>query len=64
MQELIDKLKANGLSEEQAIQAIDTIKGYIQSKLPPMMHDMVDNFLKTNDGDNDDISNMMKNFGA
>mgnify|MGYP001555132778 CR=1 FL=1 len=54
MQELIDKLKANaGLTDEQAIKSLQTIKEYIQSKLPPMMQGMVDNFLGSAGADND-----------
>ena len=35
MQELIDKLKAEaGLTDEQAIQAISTIKNYVVEKFP------------------------------
>ena len=44
-----------GLTQEQAVKAISTIKDYIQSQLPPMMHGMVDNFLKS-DADNNDIT--------
>jgi hypothetical protein len=49
---LIDRA---GLTQEQAVKAIETIKDYIQSQLPPMMHGMVDNFLKS-DSDNNDIT--------
>jgi len=49
MQELVQHLQENaGLTEEQAIKAIDAIKGYLQSKLPPMFSGMVDNFLGSN----------------
>lgn len=35
MQELIDKLKAEaGLTDEQAIQAINSIKNYVVEKFP------------------------------
>lgn len=64
MQDLINELKEKaGLTEEQALQSIQTIKEFIQSKLPPMMHGMVDNFLNSNDGD-DQLGDMMKNFGG
>ncbi|MBS1688478.1 MAG: hypothetical protein JSS96_07120 [Bacteroidetes bacterium] len=54
MQELIDKLKHDaGLTDEQAIKSLQTIKEYIQSKLPPMMQGMVDNFLGSTGADND-----------
>jgi hypothetical protein len=56
MQELIDQLKSKaGLTEDQAIKAVHTIKEFIQSKLPPMMHGMVDNFLAQNKNDDDDF---------
>jgi hypothetical protein len=34
MQELIDKLKAEGLTEEQAYKAIEVIKGFTKEKFP------------------------------
>jgi hypothetical protein len=47
MEKIINQLKEQaGLTDEQALKAIDIIKGYIQTKLPPAMHGMVDNFLK------------------
>lgn len=43
MQELIDKLKAEaGLTEEQAKQAINTIKNYVVEKFP-MLEGAVNN---------------------
>lgn len=46
MQDLIKQLKDNaGLTEDQAIRSLKTIKDYIQSKVPPMMHGLIDNFL-------------------
>jgi ElaB/YqjD/DUF883 family membrane-anchored ribosome-binding protein len=46
MQDLIKQLKDEaGLTEEQAIKSLYVIKGYIQSKVPPMMHGLIDNFL-------------------
>lgn len=48
MNELITQLTEKAsLTEEQAHKALDVIKEYIQSQLPPMMQGMVDNFLKT-----------------
>jgi nucleoid DNA-binding protein len=56
MQDLIEQLKSKaGLSDEQAVKAIETIKEFIQSKLPPMMQGMVDNFIGTQTNDKDDI---------
>jgi hypothetical protein len=34
MQELIDRLKAEGLTEEQALKAIDVIKDFTKQKFP------------------------------
>ncbi len=66
MQQLIDQLKNEvGLTEEQAHKSITTIKEFIQSKLPPMMHEVVDNFLKDSGDDGDDpLGDMMKSFGS
>jgi hypothetical protein len=52
MQDLIEQLKSKaGLNDEQAMKALQTIKEYIQSKLPPGMQGMVDNFLGSADKD-------------
>ncbi len=49
MEDLVQELKDKaGLTEEQAHKTIQTIKDYIQSKLPPMFSGMVDNFLGSN----------------
>jgi hypothetical protein len=46
MQDLIEKLKTEGgLTEEQAIKAMEIIKNHITGLLPPMMQPMVENFL-------------------
>lgn len=46
MQDLIELLQNKaGLTEAQAHKSLMVIKEYIQSKLPPMMSGMVDNFL-------------------
>jgi hypothetical protein len=56
MDDLIQQLKEKaGLSDEQAVKALQTIKEYIQSKLPPMMSGMVDNFLNTTPHEDDRI---------
>ena len=56
MDDLIQQLKDKaGLSDEQAVKALQTIKDYIQSKLPPMMSGMVDNFLNTTTHEDDRI---------
>lgn len=65
MNELVKKLTEEaGLTEEQAAKALDIIKEFIQSKVPPMMHPMIDSFLASKgDGDNP-LADMMKNFGG
>lgn len=61
MQDLIKDLQEKvGLTEEQALQSVETIKEFIKSKLPPMMHDMVENFLKNDNDADDQLGNMMK----
>lgn len=42
MNELLEKLKTNGLSEEQALKAIETIKNYVVEKFP-MLEGAVNN---------------------
>lgn len=43
---LLEQLKTKaGLSEEQALKAVQTIAEFIKGKVPPMMHGMIDNFL-------------------
>lgn len=54
MKALIQELQQKvGLTEEQAIKSVETIKEFIQSKLPPMMHGLVDNFMGSMDDDED-----------
>jgi hypothetical protein len=46
MEELLQQLKEKaGLTEEQSLQSLHVIKDYIRSKVPPMMHGLIDNFL-------------------
>jgi hypothetical protein len=46
MQDLIQQLTEKaGLTTEQAEQSLMVIQDYIKSKIPPMMHGMIDNFL-------------------
>ena len=64
MHDLIKQLKEKaGLTEDQAQKALVTIKEYIQSKLPPVMHGMVDNFMGNmpDDDDADDIADAGSN---
>ncbi len=43
---LMEQLKQKaGLTEDQALKAVHTIAEFIKSKVPPMMHGMIDNFL-------------------
>ena len=48
MNELVAELTRKvGISEEQAEKCLETITAHIKSKLPPMMHEMIDNFLSS-----------------
>jgi hypothetical protein len=43
MQELIDQIKEQaGVNDEQAAKAIEAVKNYVKSKLPPMLAGNVD----------------------
>ncbi|HYC28307.1 MAG TPA: hypothetical protein VEB42_05810 [Chitinophagaceae bacterium] len=65
MNELVKKLTEEaGLTEEQAAKALNVIKEFIQAKVPPMMHPMIENFLASKGEGNDPLSDMMKNFGG
>jgi nucleoid DNA-binding protein len=56
MNELVNQLTQKaGLTEEQAIKAVDVIKEYIQGQLPPMMQGMVDNFMQGSNKASDDF---------
>ena len=49
MQDLVDKLKADaGLTHEQAIKAIEIMKEFISTKVPPMFSGVVDKFFAKN----------------
>ena len=55
MQELVDQLTQKaGLTEEQAMKAIQVLTEHIQSKLPPMMQGMVANFIGGESADKGD----------
>lgn len=55
MQELIQALvEKAGVTEEQAVKSVQTIKEFIQAKLPPMMHGVIDNFLGASAAGSDD----------
>lgn len=65
MEDLIKQLQERaGLTEEQAIKSLDVLKEYIQSKVPPMMHPMIESFLADNKDSDDPLGDMMKNFGG
>ncbi len=43
MQELINQVREQaGVTEEQAVKAIDAVKNFVKSKLPPMLASNVD----------------------
>ena len=45
MQDLIQQLKDNaGLTDEQAIKSLETMKQYLLGKVPPMFSGFVDQF--------------------
>lgn len=45
MDDLIQQLKDKaGLTEEQALKALDTMKDYLMGKVPPMFSGFVDSF--------------------
>lgn len=45
MTDLIQQLKDNaGLTDEQAIKALETMKDYIMAQVPPMFSGFVENF--------------------
>lgn len=65
MEDLIKQLQERaGLTEEQATKSIEVLKEYIQSKVPPMMHPMIESFLANNEDSDDPLGDMMKNFGG
>ncbi len=49
MNELIQQLKDNaGLTDEQALKAVEVMKDFIQGKVPPMFSGFVDTFFANN----------------
>ena len=55
MQDLIQQLKDKaGLTDEQAIKALETMKEYLMGKVPPMFSGFVDKFFADSKGHNDD----------
>ena len=56
MEEVVTQLKEKaGLTDEQAMKAIQIMKEFIHSKVPPMFSGFVDNFFSA--GNNTDDSN-------
>lgn len=54
MEDLIQKLiNEGGLTQEQAVKALDIVKNHITSMLPPMMQPMVENFMGGKSDDSD-----------
>lgn len=65
MQDLVKKLQEEvGLSEEQALQTLNVVKEFIQGKVPPMMHPMIEQFMSAKEDGDDPLGDMMKNFGG
>ena len=61
MEELIQQItERTGISEEQAMKAVETMKEFISSKVPPMFSGFVDNFF-TSGGSNpaDELSKFL-----
>jgi polyhydroxyalkanoate synthesis regulator phasin len=54
MDDLVKQLKDKaGLTDEQAQKSMQVLVEYVQSKLPPFMHGMIDNFISSNTGYDD-----------
>lgn len=65
MEDLVKQLQEEaGLTEEQALKSLEVVKNFIQSKVPPMMHPMIENFMSANKDGDDPLGDMMKNFGG
>lgn len=66
MEDLVKKLTEDvGLTEDQAEQTLNAVKEYIMSKVPSMMHPMIDSFLAgKQEGGDDPMADMMKNLGG
>lgn len=57
---LLDQLKQKaGLTEDQAVKAVQTVAEFIKSKVPPMMHGMIDSFL----AEQETVMDKMKDLG-
>lgn len=65
MEDLVKKLQEEaGLTEEQAVKSLEVVKNFIQSKVPPMMHPMIENFMNAKEDGEDPLGDMMKNLGG
>ncbi len=64
MEEIVAQLKERaGLTDEQAMKALEVMKGFLQSKVPPMFSGFVDNFFAGSGGESNlgnDISSFLK----
>jgi len=57
---LLEQLKQKaGLTEEQAVKAVQTVAEFIKGKVPPMMHGMIDSFL----AEQESVMDKMKDLG-
>jgi hypothetical protein len=65
MQEIVEQLKTKaGLTEEQAVKALETMSEFIKSKVPPMMHGMIDSFMGSSAGNiMNDMADKAKEMG-
>lgn len=61
MNELKERLKALGLSEEMTEKAIVTVAEFVKSKIPATFHPMIDEVLA---GKNPDLGGMLGGFGG
>ncbi|MCW3120684.1 MAG: hypothetical protein JWQ38_176 [Flavipsychrobacter sp.] len=54
MNELVELMKTKaGLTDEQAVKAVEAMKEYLQGKVPPMFSGFVDQFFAGKSSDND-----------
>lgn len=62
MNELKSRLVALGLSEEMAVQAIETVAEFAKSKIPSQFHSMLDDVMAGNKPDLTAISGLIGGF--
>lgn len=61
MNELKEKLAALGLSDEMTDQVIQTVAGFVKSKIPASYHGMIDDVLA---GKSPDLGGILGNLGG